>query len=128
MGSVLTLVRVDLKLYSFRLLWNGQAEIEWNSRYPDNRDVTTSDFQGMAELLCLMGREAAAFCRAYGYEPDEVPAEKELEQYFAMTAPGYERKYAMDCLNAALAYSNTRDYKPADESHINVDAIELKKN
>lgn len=128
MGGVLTMPRVELGGWKFRILWNGRAMIEWNQREDADQDIDTNQPERVADMLYLMGREAAAACKAYGYEPDRYPEQEEIRKYFAYAAVPWELNYAMANIDAAILYGSRRDYKPDEDEMIDVDTIALKKN
>lgn len=126
MGYALSMAWAHIGPWSFRLLWNGKAYTEWNAEY-GGKDVNVTDPTGVANLLLLMGREAAAARRVYGYEPDELPDEKEFLQYMEYAASPTELMNAIQYLNAALTVNTGRDYLPND-GVVDIDTMELKKN
>lgn len=127
MASVLTMPWVKLNSFTFRLLWNGAAMNEWNTMPEGQKELNTQDLTGIADMLWIMGKEAAAARKAYGYDSDEVPEREELRKYFLYAAMPYELTDSIAAINVALQCGSKRDYEPGDGT-IDVDMIELKKN
>lgn len=128
MGSVLSMPRVSLGGWCFRLLWNGRAMIEWTGREDAGEDISIGNPERVAEMLHLMAKEAGAALRVYGYEPDQTPDEAELKQYLQYAASPWELRHAIACIDAAIMYGEKRDYKPEESDMIDIDTVELKKN
>lgn len=127
MASVLAMPKVKLNGFTFRLLWNGAAMNEWNTMPEGQKELTTDDLTGIADMLWIMGREASAACKVYGYTPDNVPEREALREYFAHVALPYELTDSIEAINTALLCGSKRDYDPTNGA-VDVDMIELKKN
>ena len=128
MNNALTLVRMRLREYDFHLLWNGKAMLDWNARGSDTDRILRNDPEATAAMLALLGREAAAASRIYGYDPDEVPDEEALVRYLTALALPWEYRAAVEAIGQAIGYGNDQDYKPADDGSVDIDTLELKKN
>lgn len=128
MGSVLSMPRASFGGWSFRLLWNGRAMIEWTGREDGGQEITIETPERVAEIMCLMAREASAACSVYGYEPDKCPDEEELKKYLQYAASPWELRHAIACIDAAILHGEQRDYKPEESEMVDIDTIELKKN
>jgi len=127
MAYALSMAWAQVGPYKFRLLWNGRAYTEWNCSEYGQKEVDITDPIGVADMLLLMGREAAAARRVYGYEPDELPDEQEFKTYMEYAASPTELMNAIQSLNAALTVNTGRDYLPND-GVVDIDTMELKKN
>ena len=130
MSKALELVVCQLREYKFHLLWNGMAMLEWNHSGMEADGIMENDPAAIGKMLYIMGREAAAAARYYGYEPDEVPGEETLVGYFRAAGLPWEFRTAAEAIALALQYGNDRDYKPQEQNGgmIDIDTLELKKN
>ena len=129
MAYCLTMPACHLGEWTFQLLWNGAAMLEWSSLGLDMEDVDKLRPETTAALLALLGREAAAVRRHYGYDYDTPPTREELQAYLASPAlMPWEITETHRAIVEALRMGNHRDYKPAEDSGIDLTTIELKKN